>query len=159
VAVNFPKVIPLRNQTEYLGEHKCDFQVSPVCLVREDGEEDEGVDLLLYSQAADTVPDILQSGPGAWIKSAINQSINQCSGSGSTCFLTSRIRIHWSDVWIRIRLWIRILLSSCKNNKKNLEFYYFVTLLDFLSLKNNVNVPSKSNKQKKLVFCWNLEGK
>ncbi len=37
-----------------------------------------------------------------------------------------------------------------KNNKKNLESYYFVTLFDFLSLKNNVNVPSKSNKQKKL---------
>jgi hypothetical protein len=43
-----------------------------------------------------------------------------------------------------------ILLSSCKNNKKNLESYYFVTLFDFLSLKNNVNVPSKSKKQKKL---------
>jgi hypothetical protein len=27
---------------------------------------------------------------------------------------------------------------------------YFVTLFDFLSLKNDVNVPSKSNKQKKL---------
>jgi hypothetical protein len=36
-------------------------------------------------------------------------------------FLASRIRIHYSEVWIRIRLWIRILLSSCKNNKKNLE--------------------------------------
>ncbi len=34
----------------------------------------------------------------------------QCSVSGSTCFLASRIRIH-SEVWIRIRLWIRILLS------------------------------------------------
>jgi hypothetical protein len=32
---------------------------------------------------------------------------------------------------------------------KNLDSYYFVTLLDFLSLKNNVNVPSKINKQKK----------
>jgi hypothetical protein len=41
------------------------------------------------------------------------------------------------------------LLSSCKNNKKNLESYYFVTLFDFLSLKNNVNVLSKSNNQKK----------
>ncbi len=43
------------------------------------------------------------------------------------------------------------LLSSCKNSKKNLDFYYFVTLFDFLSLKkkNDVNVPSKSNKQKK----------
>jgi hypothetical protein len=46
-------------------------------------------------------------------------------------------------VWIRIR----ILLSSCKINKKNLESYYFVTLFDFLCLKNNVNVPSKSNRQ------------
>jgi hypothetical protein len=47
-------------------------------------------------------------------------------------------------------------------DKKNLEPRYFVTLFDFLSLKNNVNVPSKSNKQKKcikkLVFCWHLEG-
>jgi hypothetical protein len=32
--------------------------------------------------------------------------------------------------------------------KKNLDSYCFVTLLDFLSLKNDVNVPSKSNKQK-----------
>jgi hypothetical protein len=30
------------------------------------------------------------------------------------------------------------------------DSYYFVTLFDFLSLKNDVNVPSKSNKQKKL---------
>jgi hypothetical protein len=55
--------------------------------------------------------------------------------------------------------------SSCKNNKKNLKPYYFVTLFDFLSLKNNVNVPSKSNTQtsrkncvKKLALCWHLEG-
>jgi hypothetical protein len=46
--------------------------------------------------------------------------------------------------------WIRILLSSCKNSKKNLDSYYFVTLFDFLSLKNDVNVASKSNKRKKL---------
>jgi hypothetical protein len=37
-----------------------------------------------------------------------------------------------------------------QNNKKNLESYYFVTLFDYLSLNNSVNVPSKSNKQKKL---------
>jgi hypothetical protein len=43
------------------------------------------------------------------------------------------------EVWIRIR--IRILLSSCKNRKKDLDSYYFVTLFDFLSLKNDVNVP------------------
>jgi hypothetical protein len=32
--------------------------------------------------------------------------------------------------------------------KKNLDSFYFVTLFDFLSLKNDVNVPSKRNKQK-----------
>jgi hypothetical protein len=71
----------------------------------------------------------------------------QCCGSGSTgstCFWASRIRIHQSEVWIRI------LLSTCKNSKKNLDSYQFVTLFDFLSLKNDVNVPSKSNKLKKL---------
>jgi hypothetical protein len=31
-----------------------------------------------------------------------------------------------------------------QNSKKNLDSYYFVTLFDFLSLKNDVNVPSKS---------------
>jgi hypothetical protein len=37
-----------------------------------------------------------------------------------------------------------------KNSKKNLDSYYFVTLFDFLSLKNDENVASKRNKQKKL---------
>jgi hypothetical protein len=37
-----------------------------------------------------------------------------------------------------------------RNSNKNLDPFYFVTLFDFLSLKNDVNVPSKSNKQKKL---------
>ncbi len=69
-----------------------------------------------------------------------NYSSFQCCGSGSTCFWTSRIRIHLSEVWIRI------LLSLCKNSKKNLDSYYFLTLFDFLSLKNDVNVPSKSIK-------------
>ncbi len=36
-------------------------------------------------------------------------------------------------------------ISMQKNSKKNLDSYYFVTLFDFLSLKNDVNVPSKSN--------------
>jgi hypothetical protein len=35
-------------------------------------------------------------------------------------------------------------------NMKDLESYYFVTLFEFLSLKNNVNVPSTFKKQKKL---------
>jgi hypothetical protein len=34
--------------------------------------------------------------------------------------------------------------------RKTLIPSYFETLFDFLSLKNDVNVPSKSNKQKKL---------
>ncbi len=74
--------------------------------------------------------------------------LKQCcgSGSGSPCFWASQIRIHPSEVWIRIR----ILLSTCKNRKKNLNSYYFVTLFDLLSLKNDVNVPSKGDKQKKL---------
>ncbi len=41
--------------------------------------------------------------------------------------------------------------SIMQNSKKNLDSYYFVTLFDFLSLKNDVNVPSQSNKKKK--FC------
>ncbi len=49
-----------------------------------------------------------------------------------------------------------------KNSKKNLDSYYFVTLFDFLSLKKDVNVASKTIKQKncvkKLAFCWHLEG-
>jgi hypothetical protein len=40
----------------------------------------------------------------------------------------------------------------CKNSKKNLDSDYFVTLFDFLSLKNDVNVASKRNKQKILFF-------
>ncbi len=35
-----------------------------------------------------------------------------------------------------------------QNCKKNLDSYYFVAL-DFLGLKNDVNVPSKSKKHKK----------
>ena len=42
----------------------------------------------------------------------------------------------------------RILLSPSKNSKKNIDSYCFVTSLWLYSLKNDVNVPSKSNKQK-----------
>ena len=35
-----------------------------------------------------------------------------------------------------------------KNSKTNLDSYYFVTLFDFLSLKNDVNVASKSKSRK-----------
>jgi hypothetical protein len=40
---------------------------------------------------------------------------------------------------------------SWKNSKKNLDSYYFVTLFDFLSWKNYVNVSSK-NKQKFFII-------
>jgi hypothetical protein len=43
---------------------------------------------------------------------------------------------------------IRILLSSSKNSKKNLDPTDF--FMTFLSLKNDVNVPSKRIKQKTL---------
>ena len=60
-----------------------------------------------------------------------------------------------------ICFWASWILSSIKNSKENLDSYFFVTPFDFLSLKNDVNVPSKSNKQKnffKIVFCWCLKG-
>ncbi len=84
-------------------------------------------------------------------------SILQCSGSesvsGSTCFWASRIRIHQSEVWIRI------LLSSSKNSKKNLDSYCFVTFLGHFIFEKLV--PSKKISRKTfflLVFCWPLEG-
>jgi hypothetical protein len=89
---------------------------------------------------------------------AVTGALKQCCGSGSesgstgsTCFWACRIRIL---LWI----WIRILLSSCENSKKYRDSYYFVTLFDFLSLKNDVNVASKSKKQKKLCqkICFLL---
>ncbi len=36
-----------------------------------------------------------------------------------------------------------------QKGKKNLDFHYFFTSLDFLSLKTDVNVLAKSNQQKK----------
>jgi hypothetical protein len=45
----------------------------------------------------------------------------------------------------------RILLSSNKNKKKTLDSFCFGLLYDFLSLKNDVNVPSKSIKQKNFI--------
>ena len=42
-----------------------------------------------------------------------------------------------------------------KNSNKNLDSKYFVTLFDFLSLKNNVNIPSKINEHRsclKIIF-------
>ena len=57
-----------------------------------------------------------------------------------------------------------IVLSSSKNSQKNLHSHCFVTFLEFLSLKNDVKVPSKRNEQKNFVkklpvFCWHTEGR
>jgi hypothetical protein len=60
------------------------------------------------------------------------------SGSGSI----SQRYVSGSGFGSGIRL--RILLSSCKNSKKNFDSYYFVSFFDFSSLKNDVHVPSKS---------------
>ncbi len=78
------------------------------------------------------------------------------SGSvGFVCFSASliRIRIHLSEAWIRtwIRLRIRMLLPSGKNTK-TLVSTILLLLFDFLSLKNDVNVPSKSNKMENLFL-------
>jgi hypothetical protein len=65
------------------------------------------------------------------------------------CFWASRIP--YSDVRIRI------LLSSRKLVRKTLIPTVLRLLFDFLSLKNDVNVVSKSNMQdgnKKLFFFW-----
>jgi hypothetical protein len=78
-----------------------------------------------------------------------------------------------------LRIWVRMFLgfldpdqdplirgmdpdpSIKQNGKKNVDSVLWL-LFDFLSLKSDVNVPSKSNKQKnfffKLVFCWRLGG-
>ncbi len=49
-----------------------------------------------------------------------------------------RIHMFWAS-------WIRIPLSSSKTSKKTLILRFFLTFFDFLFLKNDVNVPSKSN--------------
>ncbi len=58
------------------------------------------------------------------------------------------------DPLVRYEVRIRILLSSRKNSKRNLDSYSFVTFFmsyDFLSLKPDVNVASKSNKHRNSV--------
>ncbi len=98
--------------------------------------------------------------------------LNQCCGSGSESGSTCFLGLPDPDPDPLVRGMDpdpdnaldpdRILLSSCKKNKKNLDSCYFVTLFDFLSLKNDINelqkVISRKNCIKKLVFCWNLEG-
>ncbi len=62
--------------------------------------------------------------PSSWCRLHCTQ---QCCGSGFTYFWTSWIRIHKSEVWIRIR--IRVLLSLSKNSKKKTWFLLFCDFL------------------------------
>jgi hypothetical protein len=57
------------------------------------------------------------------------------------------------DPLVSSEVWIRILLSSSKNRKKNLDFYCFVTSFRlFFIFENEGKMPSKSNKQKNFFF-------
>ncbi len=72
----------------------------------------------------------------------------QYCGSGTVCF--------WAS-WIRIRIITHRGMEPEPSNirqkwKKTLDSYCFVTFLGFLSLKNDENVPTKSNKQKYFFF-------
>ncbi len=80
----------------------------------------------------------------------------QCCGSGSgslgsVCFWASRI-------WIRIR--IQILLLTCKNSSKTLDFCYFVASFWLFIYENWFSAPlkviNKRNFLKKLIFCWHF---
>ncbi len=96
--------------------------------------------LVLHLVEMDTDPDPDNDANATRYGSTTLVEFYQCCGSesgsiGSTCFWASwiriRIRIHKSEVWIRIRIlfWIRIriLLSLSNYSKKNLDFYCFVT--------------------------------
>ncbi len=70
----------------------------------------------------------------------------QCCGYGCVRFWASRIRIRWSEVWIRIR--IRILLSSSKNSKKKPWFLLFCDFFMTFSSGPSKSTYGHGNKQK-----------
>ncbi len=61
-----------------------------------------------------------------------------------------RIRKFWASRIRHSEVRIRILPLSSKNSKKTLIYTVLWLFHDFLSVKTNVNVASKSNKQKNL---------
>jgi hypothetical protein len=90
--------------------------------------------IAIYSSVADPDPDTpdphVFGPPGSGSTSQRNGSgSGSCSGSGSGSFY-----------------------HHAKIVRKTFDSYYFVSLFDFLSLKNDVNVASKSSKQKKLYI-------
>jgi hypothetical protein len=84
-----------------------------------------------------------------------------------TC-LTERYNDLWDKSVFRIRVckffWPHgsgFFHDQAKIVRKTFISTVLLLLCDFLSLNNDVNVPSKSNIQKNfflLVFCWHLEG-
>ncbi len=79
-------------------------------------------------------------------------SYKQCSGSGSESWSGSTGS---TCIWVS-RIWIRILLSSFYHQAKIVRKAVIPTvlwlLLNFLSLKNDVNIPSKSFKHKNFLL-------
>jgi hypothetical protein len=59
------------------------------------------------------------------------------------------------DLGFWARIWIQILPSSRKKSKKEVTFILFCNF--FLSLKTDVNILSKSNTQKNLLFLGILK--
>ncbi len=53
-------------------------------------------------------------------------------------------------LWIRIRMFFTSRIHQAKIVRKTLISTFLGRFYDFLSLKSDVNVPSKSNKQKNL---------
>jgi hypothetical protein len=95
------------------------------------------------------------------IQDLLNKKISeaQCSGSVSFWASTSRIRIHNYSYEFESGY------GSGSESFQKIEKTFISTVLwllnDLLSLKTVVNVPTKSNTQKKLVkklnFCWYLK--
>ncbi len=71
----------------------------------------------------------------------------QFCGSGSVCFWASRVRI--CPYFVRIR----ILPSTSKKSKTNLDFYFLWLLFDFSSLLTTDGISKKTLKNK---LIWNF---
>ncbi len=67
---------------------------------------------------------------------------------GSICFWVSRIRIHLS--------WIRILISSSKNSKNNIDSYCFVTSLLLIYLRTMMYLQKVISKKISLTSWRSL---
>jgi hypothetical protein len=73
---------------------------------------------------------------------SFNCSVADPDLNRSMCFWASwiRIRIHYSEVWIRIQIRIWILLTLSKHSQKTFDFYIFVT--SFYRIVRNYDVAT-----------------